>query len=130
MRLEKLEGILRRASVGLALAGSLFVTAHADTSALSVPQQVVHYGDLNLNSSAGIAALFRRVHKAAEQVCGQVDRRELERAALWDACVSQATERAVDTINVPALTHYYRNRDASPSARIVMAGPEVLASRG
>jgi UrcA family protein len=119
MSLAKLSGALRHATVAVALAGSLFATAHAGSPALSEPQQVVRYGDLNLNSSAGIAALFHRVHQAAEQVCGgEVDRRELERAARWEACVNQATERAVDSINVPALTQYYRNRDASPSARI------------
>jgi UrcA family protein len=69
----------------------------------------VRFDDLNLEQPRGVAALYRRVRHAAEQVCGEPQRPgEAIISADWRACVAQAVERAVVAVDRPALTAYHR----------------------
>jgi len=73
----------------------------------SPPQQVVRFGDLNLTSSEGVSVLYRRIHSAANEVCGGADTRELARVAATKACVDSAISQAVAAVNNPLLTSLY-----------------------
>lgn len=59
---------------GAALAGSAAtVPAHmADDVTFQERHTQVAFGDLDLNSEAGVAALFDRLHMASTEVCGSV----------------------------------------------------------
>ena len=46
------------------------VPADASYSRDTAPKATVSYGDLNLNSEAGVAALDHRIARAVRQVCG------------------------------------------------------------
>jgi UrcA family protein len=81
---------------------SVAVVAHADEAA-----QTVHYADLNLNTQAGAAVLYKRIRNAAEQVCGDVDSRQLAEAAAAKACVDKAIFTGVRSVNSPKLTNEY-----------------------
>lgn len=85
---------------------SCVAAATATTADSDLPKQVVRYGDLNLESTQGITALYQRVHNAAVQVCRPLDSRELARLTMWKACMDGAVSRATTQINVPAFTAY------------------------
>lgn len=55
----------------------------------------VRFQDLNLNTQAGVKVLHQRIQGAANQVCGEVDGRDLAVARAHKACVEQAVADAV-----------------------------------
>jgi UrcA family protein len=72
----------------------------------------VRFGDLNLEQPRGVSVLYRRLRNAAEHVCGEPERPGSGFTSPdWRACVAQAVERAVVTVDRPALTAYYREHD-------------------
>jgi UrcA family protein len=100
----------------LLLAGAWQYGAFASTpqSSEDVRRITVHFDDLNLEQPRGLAALYRRVRLAAEQVCGEPQRPgEAIISADWRACVAQAVERAVVAVDRPALTAYHRGHTTS-----------------
>ena len=59
-----------------------------------VPFTVVRYGDLNLAHPAGVAALYGRVHRAAETICVDYRVRDLGRWMAGDRCMAIAIGNA------------------------------------
>ena len=107
--------ILINATV-LLLAGAWQCGAFASTppAGQDVARITVRFGDLNLEQPAGAAALYRRLRLAANHVCGEPERPgSVVISAAWRACVAQAVERAVVTVDRPALTAYHREHTAS-----------------
>jgi len=92
------------AALGVA---SLAIGAQADESVVRVPARTVRYSDLNLDTQAGAEVLFKRIHDAAEQVCGDVGSRQLEEAMAARACVDQAVVASIRAVNNPRLTNTY-----------------------
>lgn len=82
--------------------------AHADE--LIPAARTVRYADLNLNTPAGAAVLYKRIRDAAEQVCGDVHAPRLEEAAAAKACVARAVEAGVHAVNKVQLTEEYNRR--------------------
>ena len=68
------------------------------------PRQAVTFKDLSLNSNAGIQVLYKRIQGAANQVCGDVDGRDLVVARAHEACVGRAVADAVAAVNNQMLT--------------------------
>jgi UrcA family protein len=89
------------AAIGLGLAAH---TAQADGAA---PQRVVRYADLNTNTPAGAAALYRRIKSAATQVCELPNAQDLHVATVAKVCEGNAIRAAVLAINNPMLTREY-----------------------
>jgi UrcA family protein len=80
-----------------------------------VPKQTVKFQDLNIGSSDGAAALYQRVHVAAQHVCFAGWDKNPVKVERAEACASEAEARAVNQLNVPELTAYYQmqtNRDS------------------
>jgi UrcA family protein len=77
---------------------------------------VVQFGDLNLSSQQGIAALYKRIHNAAEQVCGASTEDKVfpEVAASVHKCVAETETRAVLDVNNGALQAYYSKKTGRP----------------
>ena len=67
----------------------------------------VKYGDLNLNSQAGVASLHKRLRNAAESVCSQYETRILGLKGAYDACVADAVAQGVASIGNANLTHFH-----------------------
>ena len=76
--------------------------AHADEAA-----RTVRYSDLNLNTQAGAAVLYKRIRNAAEAVCGDVGPRPLAQAVAVKACVDRAIFAGVRSVNAPMLSSEY-----------------------
>jgi UrcA family protein len=71
-------------------------------------QRVVHFNDLNLAHTEGVAALYQRLRAAAGETCSLPDERTLERGRRFQACVDDALSVAVSKVDEPALSSYYQ----------------------
>ncbi|HEY3889834.1 MAG TPA: UrcA family protein [Caulobacteraceae bacterium] len=99
------------ASVGFA--GALAAPAGA---AQSVPDTVsvkVAIGDLNLGDGAGAATALRRIHTAADSICGgRPYALDLERAAEYRQCMAATVGQAVTSLASPNVTALYEGQPA------------------
>lgn len=72
-----------------------------------VRSEVVHFGDLNMNTPEGVQTLYKRIHAAAGRVCGAAENDPVlipgDRV-----CARKAEVQAVAKVNLPQLTAYYR----------------------
>jgi UrcA family protein len=74
----------------------------ADVTVIGV--QKVSYRDLNLDTEAGAGVLYRRIRRAAEEVCTpQGSLNEVVKAG-WRACYDRAMNSAVAAVNKPMVT--------------------------
>ena len=92
---------------------TLAVSAHADESVAQVPARTIHYSDVNLNTQAGAEVLYKRIHDAAEQVCGDVGSRQLDQATAAKACVDRAVSGSVRAVNNRQLTSVYNEHSGA-----------------
>jgi UrcA family protein len=97
------------------LAGVLVVSnAFADDQ---VRSETVRFQDLNVNTPAGVAVLYRRIQMAAKHVCSQpAEWPENVRAAA--ACAGDSEAKAIQKLNLPLLTDYYRLKTAGHPERL------------
>jgi UrcA family protein len=73
------------------------------------PSVTVHFADLDLTQSEGIAVLYRRLKRAAETVCAHLDRSsDLGIQMRFKKCWQGALGAAVTKVDRPALAAYYR----------------------
>lgn len=90
------------------------------TAADGVPtlSETVKYGDLNVSNPEGAATLYRRIAKAADDVCGSyhVDSRDLDAQKSLHACIHKAIADAVTKVGQPQLFAIYnsKNRQSLP----------------
>lgn len=84
-------------------------TAAAGT-ADAAPQRVVSFGDLNLDSPAGVKTLYGRLNSAARAVCRPASAAPYVLWAQSRKCTHNALSDAVATIDNPNLTAYVGNR--------------------
>jgi UrcA family protein len=102
-----------RAGAVAILLGCVFAasSAFAGEPEGQVRTEDIMFQDLNLNTSAGVDALYQRVHSAAQHVCavsaGQAD---LGAASASARCSKEAEARAIEKMNLPALTALAANR--------------------
>jgi len=115
MNMQNTTNTLRMTWVTLAaLSATMLVgVSHAATQD-NVPKQEVTYQDLDLNGNAGVQALYRRIHVAADQVCGRTDARELARSQVKKVCVERAVSEAVATVNSSNLTRVHLEKSGNP----------------
>jgi UrcA family protein len=103
---------------GLLLAALLGGAIAAQTAGADEPSQVrVHYGDLNLHSEQGARVLYNRIKAAARVACHEPPS---ENVALWlqfQACQSQAMNRAVRRVDQQELTALHTHLAARVSSQ-------------
>ena len=75
------------------------------------PAKTVNYSDLNLNSSAGVEALYKRIKKAAYEVC-QIPSgtHQIRIESEFKACKVDSVDRAIQQVNLPSLTALHQSR--------------------
>jgi UrcA family protein len=73
----------------------------------------VKYDDLNVNTAAGAASLYSRIHAAARQVCAAPydNNRDLASFAAKNACIQKSEARAVGDVHSGALAAYYAKKN-------------------
>jgi len=74
---------------------------------------VVRYGDLNLNSKAGVASLHKRIRNAAESVCSELNNHVLVLRDMYKQCVSEAVSSGVTQVANPNLSNFHRSKGKS-----------------
>jgi len=117
MKLRRITGVIAAATLTAATLVGVPLLAHA-TPAGDVESQTVPYGDLNLSSEAGVAALYRRIQVAARNVCGNANFTGSRIVSQdWKDCVSESVRHAVLSINRPQVTSYYADRLRVPVSR-------------
>jgi UrcA family protein len=105
------------AAVALVTIG-LAVTASADeTAPVEGHSVVVRYGDLDLDRAEDVRALYLRLADAAEQVCGDYDRRKLSARQAWYACYDAAIAGAITRTGVSRLADVHRREDGRIAQR-------------
>jgi UrcA family protein len=108
----------RMALVSLALAAALGasgIAAAADGAKRELVgnQVVVNYADLNLDNMAGNKALYARLSRAAERVCGpEPQLQDLRAHSRYRQCHDDALEKAVDRIGTPELQALHAKQSA------------------
>lgn len=78
-------------------------SAHAGDA---VRSETVKFADLNVDTAAGVEALYGRIHAAARRVCEQ-PAGELEAAR---SCTTKAESEAIGKVNSPLLTAFYQQK--------------------
>ena len=75
----------------------------------------VHFEDLDINSTPGVATLYKRIGAAAAAVCHDLGTsRSLVYLGRYHTCVHGAVSVAVTRINRPAVTEYAAARGIVP----------------
>jgi UrcA family protein len=97
------------AAVAAVCLASVTIVAHADEAANGVPARTIRYSDLDINTRAGATVLYARIRNAAQQVCGDVDSKQLAVSAAVKACVNRAISTSVRSVNSPKLTSVYNS---------------------
>ena len=96
----------------LVLCGSLLSIAKAAPHA-DIPTAVVKFGDLDTMHPAGKKELYRRLSRAAREVCSSLEGTSGSRpfpAPQYEACIDRALSGAVAQINRPDFTDYVATR--------------------
>ena len=70
----------------------------------------MRFGDLNLNSHAGVAGLHKRLRNAAESVCGDLRLPHPGPRDAYDACVADALANGVAAVGNPNLTNFHASK--------------------
>jgi UrcA family protein len=81
---------------------TLQVTARAADEGL--PSRRVSYADLDISKPAGAKVLYRRIVKAANEVCDSPGLKTLGTAQVINSCVNHAIDKAVKDVGSPALS--------------------------
>jgi UrcA family protein len=97
--------LIASAIIGVLISGFAAVCAAADST--DAPQAIVKYADLDLSTSQGAVALYKRIRFASEGVCAPLDGGGLNSKAHVKACVQRAIEGAVAKVDRPALFAVY-----------------------
>jgi UrcA family protein len=85
-------------------------------------QQKVSYADLNLDRPEAVAALYKRIHAAAVNVCSPIETTEVFLSSK-QPCIADATSRAIKMVNNPALTAYDNARTGFGKSGLVAGQP-------
>ena len=80
------------------------LTTPAVASEQDAPTKTVRFDDLDISKAAGAEVLYRRIQAAAQEVCLLYVSRDLHLVAVQRACIEQAIDNAVRSVNAVALT--------------------------
>lgn len=109
----------------LFVSAALLMAAHGASAADSITvgytqlSEKVTYTDLDVNKAEGAQALYKRLNRAAKNVCAPLRGRELSRATAHRACIGEALANAVGEVNQPLLTQHHNARGSDASTAIV-----------
>jgi len=98
----KINRVVLAFSAAMLLTCEVAASVYADNQ---VRTQTVRFQDLNVETPAGVQALYGRIHAAAERVCSESDQSRQVAAA---ACAKKAEAEAVGNLGLIQLTAYYR----------------------
>jgi UrcA family protein len=80
------------------------------------PSEIIKFQDLNVDTPAGVEALYTRIDAAAKRICAESDPSMLQAVA---PCIWRTVAKAVKEVNVPALTAYARTKSKGVSDALI-----------
>jgi UrcA family protein len=80
-----------------------------------VRSETVKFNDLKVDTPAGVQTLYSRIHAAARRVCEGNDP-VMRLGAI--KCASKAEAKAIQSLSLPQLTAYYREKTGNRSPLI------------
>jgi UrcA family protein len=89
---------------------ALALSSLATAGTAEVDSVVVKFGDLNLNSQAGIVSLHKRISNAAESVCDALETRILGLQTAYKECVADAVDSGVAAVDNVKLSQFHASR--------------------
>jgi UrcA family protein len=95
------------------LASAWVPSAFADAV---VRSETVKFHDLDVNTPAGAQTLYTRLHGAAMRVCEETDPVMRARATV---CARNSEANAIQKLNLPQLTAYYRGKTGNQSQPLI-----------
>ncbi|HWW30695.1 MAG TPA: UrcA family protein [Steroidobacteraceae bacterium] len=108
--------------LGLALIGGALPGSQAFAAEPTDPPSIrVKYGDLNLQTAAGVEALYKRIHSAATQVCDSGGDRNLSILTYDRKCAAAAETQAIEKVNNASLSAFYQRKVGGPNAVVAMS---------
>jgi UrcA family protein len=108
--------------VGLALIGGAALSSHVLAGEPSDPPSItVKFADINLQSPAGVEALYKRIHSAATQVCDSGSDRNLATLTYDRRCAAAAETQAIEKVHNPALSAFYQRKVGGQNALVAMS---------
>jgi UrcA family protein len=107
----------------LSVLGFSFATMSSAEEDSRPPQVIVKFADLDISSSQGALALYRRIYSAADNVCWRMY--QSEQAYKWNrnVCLRKVIADAVTKVNKPALSAVF-------ASKYGVSAPVVLAAAG
>jgi UrcA family protein len=100
-----------------------FATASRADDDTAPPQVVVKFGDLDVSTAQGAETLYRRIHRAAVDVCSRMYVFERAYQLHKNVCLQQRIADAVIKVNRPALSAVF-------TSKYGLSPPMVLAAAG
>jgi UrcA family protein len=104
---------------------ALVLLASASTIMLSevalATDSVVTFKAQDLSSTAGVAALYGRINRAANEVCGAWDSFGRFLSPSIQTCITDAVSHAVAQVNSPMLTRFYNAKTGKTEANLARA---------
>jgi UrcA family protein len=105
----------------LALVGGAMLSSRVLAAEPSDPPSItVKFADLNLQTQAGVEALYKRIHGAATQVCDSGDR-NLFILTYERKCAAAAETQAIEEVHNAALSAFYEKKVSGPIALVAMS---------
>jgi UrcA family protein len=89
---------------------ALAASGIASAATRDAPGVVVRFGNLDLNSQAGVASLHKRIRNAAQSVCGPLETRILGLRDAYDVCVNEAVSNGVAAVANPNLSIFHASK--------------------
>lgn len=100
-----------------------FATVSSAEEGTRPPQVIVKFGNLDISTSQGAVAIYRRIHSAAANVCWRVYDSNEAYKLNKDACLQKVIADAVTKVNQPALSAVF-------ASKYGVSTPVVLAAEG
>jgi UrcA family protein len=108
--------------VGLALIGGAVLCSRVLAGEPSdLPSITVKFADLNLQTPAGVEALYKRIHSAATQVCDSGGDRNLSILTYDRKCAAATETQAIEKVHNAALSAFYQRKVGAPNAQVAMS---------
>jgi UrcA family protein len=86
---------------------ALALSGIAAAGSSDINSVVVQFGDLNLDSQAGVKSLHKRIRNAAESVCSPMSSRILGLRDAYDLCVNEAVRKGIAEVGNSNLTNFH-----------------------